>query len=69
MEKGVSKSLSPLTLVTGMKLNYNLHCQIPYGANTQIRMETDNSLKERTIGAIATGPNQNVQAISIRSEN
>ena len=60
-EKGVSKSLSPLSLVTGLKLDYGLHCQVPFGTYAQVRMETDNTLKERTIGAIATGPNQNLQ--------
>ena len=61
MGESVSVTLSPLSIITGLKLDYYLHCQIPFGAYAQVRLETDNTMKERTIGAIVMGPNQNLQ--------
>lgn len=58
---GVSSTQSPLQIVTGLKLDYLRHCQIEFGTYAQVREETDNTLKQRTVGAIAMGPNHNLQ--------
>ena len=60
-ERGVSMILSPMTIVTGKKLDYNLHCWAPYGSYVQVRQKTDNTMKTRTYGAIVLGPTHNLQ--------
>ena len=60
-ERGVSMILSPMTIVTGRKLDYKLHCKVPFGAYAHVRRGTDNTMKHRTFGAIAMGPMSNMQ--------
>jgi hypothetical protein len=38
-EHGVSMVLSPLTIVTGRKVDYNLHCRVPFGAYAHVRRD------------------------------
>jgi hypothetical protein len=38
---GVSAYLSPYTIMTGRNLNYDKHCQVPFGAYVQANQEND----------------------------
>ena len=60
---GVSDSIRPRTLLTGVKFDYNCHCKLAFGAYTQFRKEIfpTNSQKSRTLGAICLGPSVNLQ--------
>ena len=58
---GISKTMSPRTLLTGLTMNYNRHCRLEFGEYVQTHEEHDNSLNPRTIGALALRPTGNVQ--------
>jgi len=58
---GVSDKLSPWAIVTGMTFDYNMHCQVEFGACAQTHEEHDNSMASRTVGAIALRPTENAQ--------
>jgi len=59
--KGVSQYLSPLTILEGVVLDYNLHFQVIFGEYVHTYDETTNTMKARTVTAIALGPNDNLQ--------
>ena len=61
--KGGIGSVSPQTLMTGMKLDYKKHCQFPFGSYVQVHKEPTptNSPAARTIGAITLGTTGNLQ--------
>jgi hypothetical protein len=58
---GVSDTISPRGLITGLKLDYNKHCRIAFGAYAQTHEEHDNIMATRTIGAITVRPMGNEQ--------
>jgi hypothetical protein len=58
---GVSDTISPRGLVTGLKLDYNKHCRIAFGAYAQTHEEHDNTMATGTTGAIALRPMGNEQ--------
>ncbi|MEM9592233.1 MAG: reverse transcriptase domain-containing protein, partial [Pseudomonadota bacterium] len=58
---GVSETVSPRELVTGIVLDANKHCRIPFGAYAQTHEEHDNTMASRTVGAIALRPTGNAQ--------
>eukprot|EP00957_Ditylum_brightwellii_P091255 6947964-Ditylum_brightwellii.AAC.1 len=58
---GVSKTFCPKTIMTGMVLNIEKHCRIPFGAYAQTHEEGSNNMKEQMLGAISLGPIGNVQ--------
>lgn len=58
---GVSSSISPRELVSGVAIDANKHCVIPFGAYVQTHEQHDNSMGSRTIGALALRPTGNVQ--------
>jgi len=60
---GVSPYLSPHVILGGFNLDYNKHCQIPFGTYVQVNQENNpkNTLAPRTIDAIYLRPMQNVQ--------
>ena len=60
---GVSASISPRTLLTGVKLDYNCHCKLAFGAYAQVHGENlpKKSQQARTLGAICLGPSGNLQ--------
>ncbi len=63
-KNGISNNISPRTLITGVKLDYNKHCRIEVGAYAQVHEEPDPSNdtgKYRTTGAIALEHNDNMQ--------
>ena len=49
---GVSASLSPRTLLTGVEFGYNCRCKLAFGAYAQVHEETfpTNSQQSRTLG-------------------
>ena len=53
--------LSPRTIVTGQKLDYNRHCRYQFGEYTQTHEQHDNSMNPRTVGALALRPTGNAQ--------
>jgi hypothetical protein len=58
---GVSPTLGPRAIVTGVQADYQHHCKIEFGSYVQTHEQHDNSMKTRTIGAIALRPNGNSQ--------
>ena len=58
---GISKTLSPRTLLTGQTWSYTTHCKLEFGDYVQTHEEHDNSMAVRTIGAIALRPTGNTQ--------
>ena len=60
---GVSASISPHTLLTGVKFDYNCHCKLEFGAYTQVNEENlpTNIQQARTLGAICLGLSGNLQ--------
>jgi hypothetical protein len=58
---GVSDTLSPRGIIVGLKLDYNKHCQLEFGAYAQVHEEHDNSMTTQTTGAIALRPTGNPQ--------
>ena len=58
---GICQTMSPRTLLTGLTMNYNRHCQLEFGEYVQTHEEHDNSLNPHTIGALALHPTGNVQ--------
>ena len=58
---GISQTMSPRTLLTGLTMNYHRHCRLEFGEYVQTHDEHDNSLDPRTIGALALCPTGNVE--------
>ena len=58
---GISQTMSPHTLLTGLTMNYNRHCRLECGEYVQTHEEHDNSLNPHSIGALALRPTGNVQ--------
>ena len=58
---GISQTMSPRTLLTGLTMNYHRHCRLEFGEYVQTHEEHDNSLNPRTVGALALRPTGNVQ--------
>jgi len=58
---GVSQVLSPLVIVEGLVVDYNLHFKVIFREFLQTYEGTKNDMIPRTIDAIALGPNGNLQ--------
>lgn len=58
---GVSSTISPRELVTGVTIDASRHCVIPFGAYVQTHEQHDNTMAPRTIGALALRPTGNQQ--------
>lgn len=58
---GFSATLSPREMVTGVDLDANKHCLVPFVAYVQSHEEHDKIMASRTIGAIALRPIGNAQ--------
>jgi hypothetical protein len=61
---GVSNTLSPQTIVTGLSASADKHCRMPFGAYAQVHIEGNqrNSVMiSRTVGGICMGPTGNLQ--------
>jgi hypothetical protein len=57
---GVS-DMSPRELITGNKLDYNKHCKLELGAYVQTHETHNNTMTDRTTGAISLRPTGNQQ--------
>ena len=53
--------LSPRTIITGQKLDYNRHCRFQFGEYVQTHEQHDNSMNPQTVGALALCPTGNAQ--------
>ena len=60
-KSGISDHMSPMTIVEGVKLDHNKHLKVIPGKYAQTFEGSDNTMKVRTIGAIALGPSGNLQ--------
>jgi hypothetical protein len=60
---GVSALYSPRTIMTGTALDFNKHCQIPFGAYAEVHEDRNitNTMDERAQPAICLGPTANFQ--------
>ena len=61
---GVSRSYGPRTVVLGTRLDYKLHCRLPFGAYAQVHDVPDPRFSssvdlDRTTGGISLGPSGN----------
>ena len=61
LKGGVSTTHSPRTIVTLQQIDYNQHCKLEPGAYVQTHEEHDNTMKTRTVGAIALRTKGNSQ--------
>ena len=53
--------LSPRTIITGQTIDFNRHVKHEFGAYVQTHEANDNTMRERTVGAIALRPTSNEQ--------
>ena len=53
--------LSPRTIITGQKLDYNRHCRFQFGEYVQTHEQHDNSMNPRMVRALALHPTGNAQ--------
>jgi hypothetical protein len=58
---GISRSISPRTMVIGQGIDYDKHCRLEFGSYVQTHEQHDNSMAPRTTGAIALRPTGNAQ--------
>jgi hypothetical protein len=60
---GVSSTLSPRNIMTGIQFDYQKHCRLQFGSYVQAHQEpsTTNTQAARTVGAICLGPTGNIQ--------
>ena len=61
--KGGLQDISPRVLITGVPLDYNIQCRLPFGAYVQTHEEVHirNGPEALTCGAISLGPNMSTQ--------
>ena len=60
-DNGISRLQSPLMLVTGNGIDYNLHCKLECGSYVQTHEDHNNNMAPRTTGALVLCPTGNVQ--------
>ena len=60
-EGGVTTTMSPRAIITGMEVDYTKHCKLEFGTCVQTHEEHTNSMASRTVGAIALRPTGNEQ--------
>jgi hypothetical protein len=58
---GISQTLSPRTIVTGLHMDYVKHCRVEYGQYVQTYEKQVNTMTPRTVGALALRPTGNQQ--------
>ena len=57
----VSDTLAPRLILTGVKMDFNLHWKIPIGGYDQIYQKTGNYTTDCIVGAICIVTNHNIQ--------
>ena len=62
-KSGVSESLIPHTLLTGVKFDYKCHCKLSFGAYAQVHEDNlpTNSQQAQKLGAICLGQSGNLK--------
>jgi len=60
-KEGIHNTLSPRTIVTVSKIDFNKHCRLQFGTYIQMHEQHNNSLLPRMAGAIALHPTGNEQ--------
>jgi hypothetical protein len=58
---GISETMSPHSIIAGLKLNYRKHCRLKFGTYVQVHEGYENSMATHTTGAIALRPTGNDQ--------
>ena len=60
---GISETISPQTIMMGMRFDFKKHCQLPFGTYVQAHEEPlpSNTQQARMVGAICLGPTGNLQ--------
>ena len=58
---GISTTMSPRSIITGMELDYYKYCKIQTGEYVQTHLKGNNTMNLRTIGAVALRPTGNSQ--------
>jgi hypothetical protein len=60
---GVSSTLSPRNVMTGIQFDYQKHCRLQFGSYVQAHQEPSptNTQEARTVEAIYLGPTDNIQ--------
>jgi hypothetical protein len=61
---GISPTLSPQAILTGIRVDHNKHCRIPFGGYAQVHAKptpTNNAMESRTVGGVSLGPTGNIQ--------
>ena len=59
--RGVSQILPPITIVEGLVVNFNKYFHVIFGEYMHTYEGTDNTMKVRTVAALALGPSGNLQ--------
>ena len=54
-------NLSPIQIITGLTIDYTKHCRLQFGEYAQVQKSHDNTMQERTTGAISLRPTGNAQ--------
>ena len=58
---GVSLTISPIEVVTGLWIDHNRHCKYEFGGYVQTHEENTNGMEPRTMGALDVFPSGNRQ--------
>jgi hypothetical protein len=62
---GISNTLSPQAIVTGLSPNADKYCRITFGSYAQVHADnsqhSNNAMISQTVGAISLGPTGNIQ--------
>ena len=54
-------NLSPRQIITGLTIDYTYHYRLQFGDYSQLHKYHDNTIQERTTGAISLRPTGNAQ--------
>ena len=58
-DAGISKSIRPWTIITGLELDFRNHFKVYFGEYTHTLEQYYNSMEYRTIGALVLSPARN----------
>jgi hypothetical protein len=61
---GISPTLPPQAILTGIRVDHDKHCRISFGGYAQVHAEhtpTNNAMESRTVGGVSLGPTGNIQ--------
>ena len=55
-KNGMSDTLDLQAIITGVKMDFNLHCKIPFGDYDKVYEKTGNDMNQRTVATIFLAP-------------